>query len=54
MTQAQIDEAAQMPHVPNQLIVRWKSRYVWRATAAGFLKILRIFTLPLGRVSSGR
>src|SRR6267143_3078524 len=43
MTPAQIDEAAQMPHVQNQLIVRWKSRHVWRATAAGFLQDIANF-----------
>jgi hypothetical protein len=48
MTQAQIDEAAQMPHVANQLIVRWKSRHVWRATAAGFLQSIADFHASAG------
>jgi subtilisin family serine protease len=43
LTPAQIDEAAQMPHVPNQLIVRWKPRYAWRATAEGFLQDIANF-----------
>lgn len=42
-TPAQIDEAARMPHVPNQLIVRWKSSHVWRATAQGFLRDIADF-----------
>jgi subtilisin family serine protease len=48
MTQAQIDEAAGLPHVPNQLIVRWKSRYVWRATTAGFLRDVANFHAAAG------
>jgi subtilisin family serine protease len=42
-TPAQIDEAARVPHVPNQLIVRWKAKYVWKATASGFLKDIADF-----------
>lgn len=47
-TQAQIDEAVRMPHVPNQIIVRWKSRYAWRATATGFLQDIANFHATAG------
>lgn len=47
-TQAQIDEAAQAPHVRNQLIIRWKSRHFWRATAAGFLRDVANFHAAAG------
>jgi len=43
MTKAQVDEAARMPHVPNQIIVRWKPRHVWKASTTGFLQNIASF-----------
>ena len=48
MTQAQISEAAQMPHVPRQMIVRWKSQHVWKANSSGFLKKVADFHASAG------
>ena len=48
MTQAKIDEAVSASHVPNQIIVRWKSRHAWRASAAGFLQNIADFHASAG------
>jgi subtilisin family serine protease len=36
MTQADIDAEMALPYVPNQVIVRWKSEYVWNMAQTGF------------------
>lgn len=48
MTQADIDEAVALPHVPNQLLVRWKSEYVWKAEQTGFRNNIADFNASEG------
>src|ERR1044071_3044776 len=43
MTQAEIENMAEAPHRPNQIIVRWKPKHVWKAAAGGFLRDIADF-----------
>ncbi len=38
-----IEEAVRAPHVPNQIIVRWKSEYAWQADRTGFRQSITSF-----------
>lgn len=41
-------EVATAPHVPNQIIVRWKSEYVWNASQTGFRRSITDFHTSAG------
>ena len=48
MTQADIDADLTLPHVPLQLIVKWKSEYVWNADQTDFLQNVSDFNASEG------
>jgi subtilisin family serine protease len=41
--QIDLEEAMNLPHVPNQIIVGWKPQYAWRADQTGFRQDLNDF-----------
>ena len=48
MSKDGIEKALEAPHVPNQIIVRWKSEFAWKADQTGFLNSIAQFHASTG------